>query len=51
MMDKSLLDIINDFAAWRGNPFTLAALLVERERELLREKLIAEAFHEAAEHV
>jgi hypothetical protein len=50
-MDKSLLEIINNFPAWRGNPFTLAALLIERHSELIREKLIAEGFPEAAEKV
>jgi hypothetical protein len=50
-MDKSLLDIINDFGAWRGNPFTLAALLIERQKEITREHLIAEGYPEAAEKV
>lgn len=33
-MDKSILDIVNDFPAWRGNPFTLASLVAEKQREL-----------------
>ena len=33
-MDKAILDIVNDFSAWRGNPFTLASLVAEKQREL-----------------
>ena len=33
-MDKAILDIVNDFSAWRGNPFTLASLVAEQQREL-----------------
>ncbi len=50
-MDKSILDIINDFAAWKGNPFTLAALIVTRQNELTRQKLIDAGYPEAAENV
>jgi hypothetical protein len=50
-VDKSLLDIINNFGAWRGNLFTLAALLIDRHLEILREKLIAEGYPEAAEKI
>jgi len=28
-MGKALLDVVNDFASWRGNPFTLAQLIAE----------------------
>lgn len=48
-MDKSLLEIINNFAVWKGNPFTLAALLIERHTELVKEKLVAAGFAEAAD--
>jgi hypothetical protein len=48
-MDKSILDIINDFAAWRGNLFTLAALIIDRHSAMIREKLIAAGHAEAAE--
>jgi hypothetical protein len=50
-VDKSILDIINDFAAWKGNPFTLAALIVDRQNELTRQKLIDAGYPEAAENV
>ena len=48
-MDKSLLEIINNFQAWKGNPFTLAALLIERHTELIKEKLVAAGFPDAAD--
>ena len=48
-MDKSLLDIINDFTQWKGNTFTLAVLLIERQKELDRIKLTDAGFAEAAE--
>lgn len=51
MMDRSLLDIINDFASWKGNPFTLAALIVARQNDLIRQKLIDAGYPEAAEIV
>lgn len=50
-MDKTILDIINDFAAWKGNPFTLAALIVAQANEITRQKLIDAGYPEAAEHV
>jgi hypothetical protein len=50
-MGKALLDVVNDFASWRGNPFTLAQLIAEKQKELIREKLIAEGMPEAAEKV
>lgn len=50
-MDKAILDIINDFAAWKGNPFTLAALIVAQTNENTRQKLIEAGFPEAAGQV
>ena len=50
-MDRSLLEIINNFAAWKGNPFTLAALIVDRQNEIIRQKLIEAGFSEAADLV
>lgn len=50
-MDKAILDLVNDFAQWRGNPFTLAQLVAEKQKELTREKLVAEEMPEAAERV
>ena len=48
-MGKDILDIINDFNQWKGNSFTLAALLIEKQKELDRQKLIDAGFPEAAE--
>lgn len=40
-MDKRILDLVNDFAQWRGNSFTLAALVAELQKQIDREKLEA----------
>jgi hypothetical protein len=48
-MDKRILDLVNDFSQWKGNSYTLANLIVELQKELDREKLIAAGFTEAAE--
>ncbi len=40
-MDKRILDLVNDFAQWRGNPFTLAALVSDMQKQIDREKLEA----------
>ncbi len=40
-MDKRILDLVNDFAQWRGNPFTLAALVADLQKQIDREKLEA----------
>ena len=48
-MDRSILDLINDFSQWKGNTFTLAALIVEKQKELDRIKVTDAGFPEAAE--
>lgn len=48
-MDKQIIDIVNDFTQWKGNSFTLAALLTEKQKELDREKVVNAGFTEAAE--
>ena len=48
-MGKDILDIINDFSLWKGNTFTLAALLIEKQKELDRQKLVEAGFTEASE--
>jgi hypothetical protein len=48
-MDKRVLDLVNDFSQWKGNPFTLANLIVELQKDLDREKLLAAGLPEAAE--
>lgn len=48
-MDKSLLAIVNNIALWKGNAFTLAALIAAAQKEIDRDKLIAAGLVEAAE--
>jgi hypothetical protein len=48
-MDKRILDLVKDFAQWQGNTFTLANLVIELQKEIDREKLIAAGWPEAAE--
>lgn len=48
-MDKTILDIVNDFTQWKGNTFTLAVLIEEKQKELDRQKLIDAGFTDAAE--
>jgi hypothetical protein len=48
-MDKTILAIINDFQAWKGNIFALASLIVEAQKEIDRTKLIEAGRPEAAE--
>lgn len=50
-MDKTILEIVNDFAQWKGDPFRLANLIVEAQKELDRAKLIAAGVPEAAEFI
>ena len=48
-MDKSYLDLIGDFSLWKGDVYRLVALVVERQKESDREKLVNVGFPEAAE--
>ena len=48
-MDKRILDIIADFPQWKGDTYRLAVLLVEEQKQIDREKLIAAELPEAAE--
>lgn len=48
-MDKALLDIVNDFTQWKGNAFTLAALISAKQRELDADAVEAAGHPEAAE--
>lgn len=50
-MDKRILEIVNNFELWRGNSFTLAQEVAEMQKQIIREKLVAEGFPEAAEAV
>ena len=46
-MDRRILDLINDFAQWKGDTFRLAMLVSELQKEIDREKIAA--FPEAVE--
>lgn len=48
-MDRRILEIVNSFTQWKGNPFTLAALLTEMQKQIDRESLIAANMPDAAE--
>jgi len=37
-MDKRIIELVNDFAQWRGNPFTLAALVADIQRQICEEE-------------
>jgi hypothetical protein len=39
-MNKNILDLVNDFNQWRGNPFTLANLIIDLQNQNIRQKLI-----------
>ena len=47
-MDKRILDLIADFAQWKGDSYRLSVLVAELQKEITREKLIAEGYEEAA---
>ena len=47
-MDKRILDLIADFAVWKGDTYRIAMLIVEAQKEIDRETLIAAGFQEAA---
>jgi hypothetical protein len=48
-MGKEILDLIADFSKWKGNSYTLAALIVEMQIAIDRQKLIDAGFPESAE--
>lgn len=47
-MDKRILALIADFAQWRGDTYRLAGLIVELQKEIDREKLLAADLTDAA---
>ena len=48
-MDKRILELIADFQQWKGDSYRLATLIVELQKEIDREKLIAAEMPDAAE--
>jgi hypothetical protein len=48
-VDKRILDLISDFAQWKGDSYRLVNLAIEKQKEIDREKLILAGHTEAAE--
>ena len=48
-MDKTFLELIGDFSLWKGDVYRLVALVVEKQKEADRAKLVDAGFPEAAE--
>jgi len=48
-MDPRILALIANFPAWRGDTYRLAMLIVEVQKQVDRESLIAAGHSEAAE--
>lgn len=48
-MEKCILELIADFARWKGDTYRLASLIVERQKEIMRQRLIDAGYPEAAE--
>jgi hypothetical protein len=48
-MDKQILAVVDEFSEWKGNTYTLANLIVEKQKEIDRNKLIEAGFVEASE--
>lgn len=48
-MDKAIVDLVADFAQWRGDTYRLAALVAEKQKQADADKLDAAAMPEAAE--
>lgn len=51
IMDKHILDLVADFAQWKGDSYRLAALVAEKQKEIDAKKLEAAEMPEAAEIV
>ena len=48
-MDKTFLDLIGDFSQWKGDVYRLVVLVVEKQKEQDRAKLVDAGFPETAE--
>lgn len=49
LMDKRIIDLIANFAQWKGDTYRLASLIAEQQKEVDRQKLIDAGMPEAAE--
>ena len=48
-MDKIILAVVDEFSEWKGNAYTLANLIAEKQKEIDRETLLNAGFIEASE--
>lgn len=48
-MEREILDLVSDFAQWKGDSYRLAVLVMEKQKEIDRQKLIDAGLPEAAE--
>lgn len=48
-MDKRILALVDEFGEWKGNAYTLANLISEKQKEIDRETLVNAGFVEASE--
>jgi len=48
-MEREILELVSDFAQWKGDSYRLAVLVMEKQKEIDRQKLIDAGFPEAAE--
>lgn len=51
MMEKWILELVNDFSQWKGDAYRLSALVAARQKENIAEKLEQANMPEAAEIV
>lgn len=49
MTNKELIELVNDFAQWKGDSFRLASLVMHRQRE--DDAMLAESVPEIAEAI
>jgi ethanolamine utilization microcompartment shell protein EutS len=48
-MDKRILLVVDEFVEWKGNTYTLANLIAEKQKEIDKETLVNAGFVEASE--
>ncbi len=48
-MDKRILELIANFSQWKGDSYRLAMLIVDVQRSIDKDALIAAGFADAAE--
>lgn len=48
-MDKCILELIANFSLWKGDTYRLAALILDCQRNMIRQQLVDAGYSEAAE--